>query len=991
MAIRKIAVNFEAGTGNLLTGFDQVTAKVREFGLGVKSVGHGTASSMQAASGAIRELEGNFTNNIRAVERFLSTTLKLGPIIQAAFPLVGGIAFLGLLAETSKKATEFFREMQNAPERIRGVFNGATSSIRLTNDELRVANDRLENDIAKLTGHHQNTLALAMDEARAMADRLAQSLDKDLEALNKLIEAEDRNVFQKFFGTPGEEEKQLGGESGFGGVRGDVSQFMRQQRTAFGGAKSEAERDNVIQQTKTGIMARYGEQIDRVEQKLEKLRQTQKTYVHDPSAPLTPGMGHVREVTTDRNQKQVELLTAEIESLQQQKDHADVYIRNAGLIANKEKIQAGHENDAQERPLDRMIAQLTAKVDEAKARLKAAGLDETNKAIAKAEEEAIAAIEHANIALAKQSKSLTLPKDPSQSPKGREALGLAITEQRLNLEAALRDKVREVADSTRDQIQTQQMLNEAIGKGWEAQKKVNVEVELMKKFGATKYNEALANPLSDQFAAISAARPQATAAVEDTHTTQSDERLRKLENEIALENVLTQAQALGAKAVEQAAFAEQLRQQKSSQAGLSEKEERKAWLEFYAERANKAAAEVAKIDQEIAGIKRVTAAAGEGAEAMRKAALENKYAAMAKTPQGTPEAIDAERTKDELDHQQKLTDEAMKTGMAFKNSIDSIDLQLKALDQVKVSEENALAIEISRRNLQNERLDLLVKESLQMRGASDGVRAFFLEMQKDAESAAAIVYRSLNSAVDQVSANFAKMFTQKAPKGGWGQEWAKSFQSVGGETVQSSLKSLMQKGLGKLGAKMDGSSPSSAFWVRWQAAHGGGAGPLGSSTAGGAPGSGAAGGKWGSVFGGSAGGGIFNFLGKLMRGPGSGSGLAGMPDTGGPMEGLADMLPDFGGFMADGGPVSPSSAYVVGENGPEVLTGASGRIASNAEMTRTFGGAGGTTNHYHVDARGADLGAHNRIMRALEATHKASVEASVRAVHERSFRNPKGH
>ena len=59
--------------------------------------------------------------------------------------------------------------------------------------------------------------------------------------------------------------------------------------------------------------------------------------------------------------------------------------------------------------------------------------------------------------------------DPTRSDKGREALRLATTEQTLNIEAALRDKMREVVDSTRDQIQTQQMLNAAIGKGWEAQ------------------------------------------------------------------------------------------------------------------------------------------------------------------------------------------------------------------------------------------------------------------------------------------------------------------------------------------------------------------------------------------------------------------------------------------------------------------------------------------------------------------------------------------
>ena len=37
-----------------------------------KVAGHSTVSSMQAASAAIRELNGDFTNNIRAVERFVT-------------------------------------------------------------------------------------------------------------------------------------------------------------------------------------------------------------------------------------------------------------------------------------------------------------------------------------------------------------------------------------------------------------------------------------------------------------------------------------------------------------------------------------------------------------------------------------------------------------------------------------------------------------------------------------------------------------------------------------------------------------------------------------------------------------------------------------------------------------------------------------------------------------------------------------------------------
>jgi TP901 family phage tail tape measure protein len=54
--------------------------------------------------------------------------------------------------------------------------------------------------------------------------------------------------------------------------------------------------------------------------------------------------------------------------------------------------------------------------------------------------------------------------------------------------------------------------------------------------------------------------------------------------------------------------------------------------------------------------------------------------------------------------------------------------------------------------------------------------------------------------------------------------------------------------------------------------------------------------------------------------------------------GGSSLFSSFGGFFASGGPVSPGSSYIVGENGPEVFTpGASGNITNNSDA---FGGNG---------------------------------------------------
>lgn len=70
-----------------------------------QAAGHSVGQTA-AASAAIRTLEGGMNNNIRAAERFLSTTLGLGPALQAIFPIAGGIAFLGLIGRMAEKVGE---------------------------------------------------------------------------------------------------------------------------------------------------------------------------------------------------------------------------------------------------------------------------------------------------------------------------------------------------------------------------------------------------------------------------------------------------------------------------------------------------------------------------------------------------------------------------------------------------------------------------------------------------------------------------------------------------------------------------------------------------------------------------------------------------------------------------------------------------------------------------------------------------------------------
>jgi hypothetical protein len=119
---------------------------------------------------------------------------------------------------------------------------------------------------------------------------------------------------------------------------------------------------------------------------------------------------------------------------------------------------------------------------------------------------------------------------------------------------------------------------------------------------------------------------------------------------------------------------------------------------------------------------------------------------------------------------------------------------------------------------------------------------------------------------------------------------------------------------------------------------------------------------------------------------GIGSGLAK-----GVSGGLGGILGLLGNLIPheDGGTVSPSSAYLVGEKGPEILTGTSGDIISNANSRRSMG-SGGDNHTWNIDARGnpdpaQSIAGLNRYMKTAAPQIAA---AAVSSVKDQQMRRP---
>src|SRR6185503_15963042 len=136
---------FEAGTAGFVADVNKAKASVRDFGEQSKG-------SLAQSTATVRLLEGNLTGSARAVTRFLSDTLKLGPILQKAFPIAGAVYLGDAIIQTGMKVYEFFEKMRTAGERIKGAFAEAALPLKITNAELAVSNERLQQEINKLEG-----------------------------------------------------------------------------------------------------------------------------------------------------------------------------------------------------------------------------------------------------------------------------------------------------------------------------------------------------------------------------------------------------------------------------------------------------------------------------------------------------------------------------------------------------------------------------------------------------------------------------------------------------------------------------------------------------------------------------------------------------------------------------------------------------------------------------------------------------------------------
>jgi hypothetical protein len=327
-------------------------------------------------------------------------------------------------------------------------------------------------------------------------------------------------------------------------------------------------------------------------------------------------------------------------------------------------------------------------------------------------------------------------------------------------------------------------------------------------------------------------------------------------------------------------------------------------------------------------------------------------------------------------------------------------------------------------NLDKERLQLQIQMAEEQDTLKGSLTAFFDEMNLQSRNSGKILTAELSKAVDDSSKILADMATGEYKKG----DLSKSVRSISHDMLQSSIKNAMQRGLGTMGGKLDGSTPATAPWVRvanaLQAA-GAQIGPSGMGWGVGGAGASNEGSGGFSPFGGglelggapgapdassqsrvrrllssflNQGSAAQSPLGKFLPGflggaPKVSESLpAGMGDAAGATADMSSTISDMmaaAPALAGGGDVNPSAAYTwVGEQGPELLArGSSGHVFSNSDSTKILAGSGGDT--FHIDARGSDPAlVESKVRRSVAAAHQSAVSVAHTTARQQARRTP---
>lgn len=914
-----ITINLSAGTAALIIDLERAKGRFKDFARdaqvsanaasgavdgvsrSVKRLGTTGVSDMQATAATLRTIEGGMTNNLRAAERFLASVLKIGPALQTLFPLVGAIAFAGVILRMGEELYAFFKKIHDAPDAIRKTFRDLNQSIAESNDQLQLNNARLEEEIRKIEKKPGDGLRVGLYEARLEAEKLAQSLDSISNKVEEALKKHALTVPQQIFSH----------SAGITGLQDEAKRFAAviDEITARGRAHvAVVTRDIAAGLVKPGSEKTAQDEMD------ENLREAYAAEVRNltrqkrlkNTAPPTGGPMSLMPVATPDLTIWNTAIQGMVDAYQGAGE--DVGARSAGAVLKIDK------NDAEQKAENARLAKERARTAEQERKLEEKNLREGY---------------DRDLAGRESGDEKLLPSDK-----------LAFKQDELAQIELFNGRYKELEQELIKEIASLRQQDLAAGQAGR-DKDLKAEEAYQKKLAAEKFFWAM----------------------QGIHLTKSEETsaAKQLRTDTGLGagtrgGSTAEGKALGEKQLEGTPL------------------------------------ETSRLLLKDAGISTIT---------IQEANINQEKRILALLQQGNY------TIGQQLDQRERILKSQIALGIAEGKDVSA----------------QQIALATTQRALKD------------MKDDAEGWAPFFANMADAAKSPRDIAQQGITSGIDKLSGDLTKLVTDdhSGRRTHWGRMFGDTAKSVGHELTSAAIKSGIDKVIAKIGLKKEslwGKSEGTAWYVRF--AHSkidrpfhppppiviinrvdaAGAPPdIGidpslrppnvgpnSGTGFGFPASalGFSGGTnlgrgGSSASGASPGWGIAaSLIGLATSLIGFGGGGGGGAGGGG---GGASYIPvssgfSFGGALAEGADdVSPGKDYIVGDRGEAEIfrPGTHGSVTPISKLQ----GGGGTTviNHNNnIDARGADLGASNRIQQGMQMTYRSSVSTSIQANSERSKR-----
>lgn len=188
-----LLISIDGNTVKLRTEMDRAAASVRQASQKMKA-------DITEARGAIKLAGEEIGINLnRHLVSFLAKLPGVAPAMAAAFSATAVVGIGVAIGESINRLAEWIKKGREAAGVLAEGFADMRQTAKLANDEQAVTNDKLDEEIAKLTGRHPNLLMEELDKARVAADKLVKSLEEANKQQQELLAKGNVGEVKGFF------------------------------------------------------------------------------------------------------------------------------------------------------------------------------------------------------------------------------------------------------------------------------------------------------------------------------------------------------------------------------------------------------------------------------------------------------------------------------------------------------------------------------------------------------------------------------------------------------------------------------------------------------------------------------------------------------------------------------------------------------------------------------------------------------------------------